>query len=108
MTKTEFISLVNESGGPECVLAIILETAWTQIYYLDNEHTLDLDNDITTKGGVDYLKHYTTVYDARPEMRPLKEHKITTYHPIDSIQAVQFVESAEEKRHLDRSEMFDF
>lgn len=106
MTKTEFVDLVNANGGPECVLTVICDNE-VMIRYIDNEHILNLDADIVTIGGVDYIKHYSKIEDKRPEKRPTTKHVITTYHPMEIVQGVAFIQSAEERQFLDRSVMFD-
>lgn len=106
MTKNQFISLVNNVGGPECILNVILDNSMI-VRFIDDEHILNLDEDIVTIDGVDYIKNYTTIEDNRAHMSPRVKHNITTYHPLEIVQGVQVLESADERRYLDRSMMFD-
>lgn len=106
MTKQEFTALVNANGGPECVWCVICDNSMI-VRYFDDDHILDLDNDIVTIGGVDYIKNYTLIQDRRPEKRVTTSHEIVTFHPMEIIQGVQFISSASERPFLDKSETYD-
>lgn len=106
MTKSEFISLVEANGGPECVLNVILDNSMI-VRFIDDDHILNLDEDIKTIGGVDYILNYTTIEDSRLERRNSTKHEITTYHPMEVIQGVQFIQSANERKYLSKDAMFD-
>lgn len=106
MTKIEFVSAVNANGGPECVLNVILDNSMF-VRYLDDEHILNLDEDLVTIDGVDYIKNYTTVEDSRPEKRRHVRHTITTLHPMECVQGIQFIDSKDERPYLDKSQMYE-
>lgn len=106
MTKSEFTSLVNANGGPGCVLNVILDNSMI-VRYLDDDHILNLNEDVVTIGGVDYIKNYTLISDNRPDKRPNVVHPIVTYHPMEIIQGVQFIKSNDERKYLARKNMFD-
>lgn len=106
MTKNNFIELVNANGGPGCVLNVILDNSMI-IRYIDNDHILDLTKDVVTIGGVDYIKNYTYIEDRRVEKRNTVDHLITTFHPMEIIQGIQFIGNKSERKHLDRTTMFD-
>ena len=105
MTKNEFISAVNANGGPECVLTVILDNSMF-VKYLDDEHVLNLEEDLVTIDGVDYIKNYTVVDDRLPEKRRNNKHTITTLHPMNCIQGIQFVASKDERTSLDRTNLY--
>lgn len=105
MTKQEFIATVNANGGPECVLTIVLDNSMF-IKYLDDKHILNLTKDLVTINGVDYVKNYTMVDDKRPEKRVRGQHRITTLHPMECIQGIQFVDTPEERTQLDRTNLY--
>lgn len=106
MTKNEFISLVEANGGAECVLNVILDNSMI-VRFIDNEHILSLTEDIVTIGGVDYIINRTYIEDNRVEKRNRVQHEVTTYHPMEIIQGVQFIQSADERSYLSRDMMFD-
>lgn len=106
MTKAEFVSLVNAVGGPEHILNVICDNSMIVRFYDDN-HILDLDEDLVTIDGVDYIKNYTEAEDSRPHKRSEIVHKITTYHPMEIIQGVQVLDDPKERQFLDMSVMFD-
>lgn len=106
MTKNEFISAVSANGGPGCVLNVICDNQMI-IRYLDDEHALNLDKDLVTINGVDYIKNHTFVEDSRPEKRCKFKHKITTLHPMEIIQGIQFVDTPDDKQYLDKSQLYE-
>ena len=106
MTKQEFIALVNNVGGPEVILNVILDNSMI-VRFIDDDHILNLEEDIVTIGGVDYIKNYTFIEDNRPEKCSTVKHQVVTYHPMEIIQGVQVIGSKEERKFLDRSMMFD-
>lgn len=106
MSKENFIALVNALGGPECIVTIVLDNSMI-IRYFDKDHTLDLDKDVKTIGGVDYIIEHTFVEDNRPEKRPLVKHEISSYHPMECIQCVNAVETEDDRLHLDKISVYD-
>ena len=106
MTKNEFIAAVNANGGPDCVLNVILDNSMF-VRYIDDKHILNLDEDIVTIGGRDYIKNYTVVEDNRPAKRKHVKHVITTLHPMECIQGIQFISSKDERNYLDKSQMYE-
>ena len=106
LTKSEFINAVNANGGPECVLNVILDNSMF-VRYIDDEHILNLESDLVTIGGVDYIKNYTVVEDNRPAKRKHVTHTITTLHPMECVQGIQFISSKDERNYLDKSQMYE-
>lgn len=106
MTKSEFIAAVNANGGPDLVLNVILDNSMF-VRYLDDEHMLNLDEDLVTFDGVDYIKNYTVVEDNRPEKRKHVKHVITTLHPMECVQGIQFISSKDERKYLDKSQIYE-
>lgn len=102
MTKEQLIALINDAGGPDHVIAIILETHWAKVLYLDNDtHKFSLD-DIVTIGGIDCLKIHMDIKDARPDKRITEKHPATMYTPVERIQGVMALDGdPKEKQVLD-------
>lgn len=106
MTKNQFIALVNANGGPECVLNVILDNAMF-VRCIDNDHIINLEEDLVVIDGAEYIKNYTTIQDKRPEKRLHTKHVITTFHPMECIQGIQFISSKDEREQLDKSQMYE-
>lgn len=101
MTSQELKSLCTEMGGYDHVLLLVFDNAITITFGPTQKFSEDM---IVTVGGVDYIKHSDT---ARGKASKCYTTPIINMHPLECLQAVQFVTKPDDLGDVDITELTD-
>ena len=99
MTADQLKAVINANGGPECVLALVFDNSIV-IQYSDDD-IFQIGN-IKTVGGLDIYEHHGTI---RSESTKKLDLKVTNIHPLECLQAIQFVETPQKRKDADFTEL---
>ena len=101
MTASELKGIINEMGGYDNVFAFIFDNQMIVVFHKNDPLK---EEDITTIGGVDVLKH---VGYLRSKSTKKYNTRITNIHPLEYLQAIQFADDAYKRDDIDFTERID-
>lgn len=101
MTAETLKSLCADMGGYDNVMVLIFDNSITITFGPDQKFSEDM---IVTIGGADYIKHKDM---ARGKRTKCYTTPIINIHPLECLQAVQFVTKPEDLGDVDITELTD-